>query len=40
LFGLVVDGLDSTVAAMAAAGTPDGAPTEPIEIQSVRIVQS
>jgi cyclophilin family peptidyl-prolyl cis-trans isomerase len=40
LFGQVVDGLDGTVAAMAAAGTPDGAPTEPIEIQSIRIVQS
>jgi cyclophilin family peptidyl-prolyl cis-trans isomerase len=40
LFGQVVDGLDTTVAQMAAAGTPDGTPTEPIEIQSIRIVQS
>jgi cyclophilin family peptidyl-prolyl cis-trans isomerase len=40
LFGQVVDGLDGAVAAMAAAGTPDGAPTEPIEIQSIRIAQS
>jgi cyclophilin family peptidyl-prolyl cis-trans isomerase len=40
LFGQVVDGLDTTVAEMAAAGTPDGTPTEPIEIQSIRIVQS
>ena len=40
LFGQVVDGLDSTVAAMAAAGTPgDGVPSEPIEIRSVRIVE-
>jgi cyclophilin family peptidyl-prolyl cis-trans isomerase len=40
LFGQVVDGFDTTVEAMAAAGTfPDGAPSEPIEIQSVRIVQ-
>ncbi len=40
LFGQVVDGLDSTVAAMAAAGTPgDGVPSEPIEIQSIRIVE-
>jgi len=40
LFGQVVDGLDTTVEAMAAAGTPDGTPSEPIEIQSIRIVQS
>lgn len=40
LFGQVVDGLDTTVNAMAAAGTPDGNPSEPIEIQSIRIVQS
>jgi cyclophilin family peptidyl-prolyl cis-trans isomerase len=40
LFGEVVDGFETTVEAMAAAGTfPDGAPSEPIEIQSVRIVQ-
>jgi cyclophilin family peptidyl-prolyl cis-trans isomerase len=40
LFGQVTDGLDSTVAAMAAAGTTgDGVPSEPIQIQSVRIVE-
>jgi cyclophilin family peptidyl-prolyl cis-trans isomerase len=41
LFGQVVDGFDTAVAAMAAAGTPgDGVPTEPIQIESVRIVES
>lgn len=40
LFGHVVDGLETTVEAMAAAGTPDGTPSEPIEIRSVRIIQS
>jgi cyclophilin family peptidyl-prolyl cis-trans isomerase len=40
LFGQVIDGLDTTVAEMAAAGTPDGVPSETIEIQSIRIVQS
>ncbi len=40
LFGKVIDGFDTTVAAMAAAGSSDGTPTEPIEIQSIRIVQS
>lgn len=40
LFGQIVDGFDTTVTAMAAAGSPDGTPSEPIEIQSVRIVQS
>lgn len=39
LFGRVVDGFDTAVEAMAAAGTPSGAPSEPIEIQSIRIVQ-
>lgn len=40
LFGQVVDGLDSTVADMAAAGTPgQGTPSEPITIESVRIVE-
>lgn len=39
LFGQVTDGFDTTVEAMAAAGTPDGTPTEPIEIQSIRIVE-
>ncbi len=39
LFGQVVDGFDSTVEAMAAEGTPSGEPIEPIEIQSIRIVQ-
>jgi cyclophilin family peptidyl-prolyl cis-trans isomerase len=40
LFGQVTDGLDTTVEAMAAAGTPDGVPSEPVEIQSIRIVES
>jgi cyclophilin family peptidyl-prolyl cis-trans isomerase len=39
LFGQVTDGFDTTVEAMAAAGSPDGVPTEPIEIQSIRIVE-
>lgn len=40
LFGQVTAGLDTTVADMAAAGTPGaGVPSEPIEIQSIRIVQ-
>ena len=40
LFGQVTDGFDTTVAAMAAAGTPSGAPSQPVEIQSIRIVES
>jgi len=40
LFGTVTAGLESAVAAMATAGTPAGAPSEPIEIQSIRIIQS
>lgn len=41
LFGQVSAGLDTTVADMAAAGTPGaGVPSEPIEIQSIRIVQA
>lgn len=41
LFGKVTEGFDDAVAAMAAAGTPgDGVPSEPIEIESIRIVQS
>jgi cyclophilin family peptidyl-prolyl cis-trans isomerase len=39
LFGQVTEGFDTAVAAMAAAGSPDGTPTEPIEIQSIRIIQ-
>ena len=39
LFGQVTDGFDTTVEAMAAAGSPDGVPTESIEIQSIRIVE-
>ncbi|HSL73759.1 MAG TPA: peptidylprolyl isomerase [Ilumatobacteraceae bacterium] len=40
LFGQVVEGLDSTVAEMAAAGTPgQGTPSERITIESVRIVE-
>ena len=40
LFGQVTDGLDTTVADLAATGSASGEPTEPVEIQSVRIVQS
>jgi cyclophilin family peptidyl-prolyl cis-trans isomerase len=41
LFGQVVDGYDTTVSAMAAAGTPgQGVPSETIEIRSVRIVET
>jgi cyclophilin family peptidyl-prolyl cis-trans isomerase len=40
LFGQVIDGLDTTVEAMAAAGSPDGIPIEPVEIQSIRIVEA
>ena len=40
LFGQVTDGLDTTVAALAATGSASGTPTEPVQIQSVRIVQS
>lgn len=39
LFGQVIEGLDTTVEAMAAAGSPDGVPTAPIEIRSIRIVE-
>ncbi len=39
LFGRVVDGFDTAVQAMAAAGTPSGEPSEAVEIQSIRIVQ-
>jgi cyclophilin family peptidyl-prolyl cis-trans isomerase len=40
LFGQVINGLDTTVTEMAAAGTASGAPSEPIEIQTIRIIQS
>lgn len=41
LFGEVTAGLDDTVAAMAAAGTPGaGVPSETIAIESIRIVES
>lgn len=41
LFGQVIDGFDTTVAAMAAAGTPGaGTPSETITIETVRIVES
>ena len=40
LFGRVIDGFETAVQVMAAAGTPDGVPSEPIEIQSIRIIQS
>jgi cyclophilin family peptidyl-prolyl cis-trans isomerase len=37
LFGQVTDGLDTTVAELAELGSPDGTPTEPVEIISVVI---
>jgi cyclophilin family peptidyl-prolyl cis-trans isomerase len=41
LFGQVAEGFDTTVADMAATGTPGaGTPSEPVEILSVRIIQS
>lgn len=41
LFGQVTDGLDTTVVDLAAAGTPGaGVPSEPIEIESIRINQT
>ena len=40
LFGQVTDGLDTTVADLAATGSASGEPTEPVQIQSVRIVQA
>jgi cyclophilin family peptidyl-prolyl cis-trans isomerase len=39
LFGEVVEGFETTVEAMAAAGSPSGEPSEPVEIQSIRIVE-
>ena len=40
LFGEVIDGFDGTVVSMEAAGTATGDPSEPIEIQSITIIQS
>lgn len=40
LFGDVTAGLDTTVAAMDAVGTPEGAPSEEVRIARVRIVES
>jgi cyclophilin family peptidyl-prolyl cis-trans isomerase len=40
LFGQVTDGLDTTVTALAATGSASGTPTESVQIQSVRIVES
>jgi cyclophilin family peptidyl-prolyl cis-trans isomerase len=41
LFGEVTEGFDTTVADMAAAGTAgEGTPSEPVDILSVRIIQS
>jgi cyclophilin family peptidyl-prolyl cis-trans isomerase len=41
LFGQVSEGFETTVADMAAAGTPGaGTPSEPVDILSVRIIQS
>ncbi|MDX2379452.1 MAG: peptidylprolyl isomerase [Acidimicrobiia bacterium] len=39
LFGEVIDGFDTTVLAMEAAGSSSGEPTEPVEIISVTIVE-
>ena len=39
LFGEVIDGFETTVEAMAGAGSPSGEPLEPVEIQSIRIVE-
>jgi cyclophilin family peptidyl-prolyl cis-trans isomerase len=38
LFGAVSAGLDDTVVDMAAAGTADGTPSEPVDIQSIVII--
>ena len=35
LFGQVTEGLDTTVADLAATGSASGTPTEPVQIQSV-----
>jgi cyclophilin family peptidyl-prolyl cis-trans isomerase len=40
LFGQVSEGFDTAVADMAAAGSESGTPTAPVDIVSVRIVQS
>ena len=40
LFGRVIDGFDTTVSAMAAAGSPSGEPSESVEVRSIRIVES
>lgn len=40
LFGEVVEGFDGTVVQLEAAGTGAGTPSEPIEIQSITIIQS
>jgi len=40
LFGEVVDGFDGTVVPMEAAGSVAGDPSEPIEIESITIIQS
>ena len=39
LFGQVIEGFDSTVLAMEAAGSPSGEPSEPVEIISITIVE-
>ena len=40
LFGEVIEGFDGTVVSMEAAGTAAGDPSEPIEIQSITIIES
>ncbi len=40
LFGEVIEGFEGTVVSMEAAGTAAGDPSEPIEIQSITIIQS
>jgi len=39
IFGNVTDGMDTTVAALAATGTSDGTPTEPVSINTVTITE-
>jgi peptidylprolyl isomerase/peptidyl-prolyl cis-trans isomerase B (cyclophilin B) len=40
LFGKVTEGLDTTIATIAALGQPDETPSEPVQILSVTITES
>jgi peptidylprolyl isomerase/peptidyl-prolyl cis-trans isomerase B (cyclophilin B) len=40
LFGQVTEGLDTTIAKIAALGQPDETPSEPVQIMSVTITES